>query len=111
MTGAPMPKAAAFWEKTSAAGNRHFVGRFVGRRGGVKVLILENRDRGEGDPTHCQFIAKAAEKPRGEAREARDGAAVITSPRCYARQRPLARPGGPDPLPFDDRLDDIGVAR
>lgn len=107
MTGAPMLKAAALWEKTSSAGSRYFVGRW----GGVKILILENRDRGEGDPTHHLFITEAAEKPRSGAQEARDGAAdKSASPRRYTHQRPPSRTGGADPRPFDDRLDDIGVA-
>ena len=33
--------ATGLWRKTSAKGNEFF----VGRRGGVKVLVLENRDK------------------------------------------------------------------
>ncbi|HEU0156797.1 MAG TPA: hypothetical protein VFQ82_12055 [Stellaceae bacterium] len=43
MTGAPMLRAAGLWRKTSAAGNEYFVSRL----GGVKIVILSNRDRGE----------------------------------------------------------------
>jgi len=34
-------KAAALWKKTSATGNIYLVGRL----GGVRVLVFENRDR------------------------------------------------------------------
>lgn len=56
-------KAAVLWRKTSAKGNDYFVGRW----GGVKVLILANNDRqGEDDPTHLLMITEAASpsKPR-----------------------------------------------
>ena len=46
-TSPPMLQAAKLWEKTSAAGRKYLVGRL----GGVRVLVLENRDRGtEGEP-------------------------------------------------------------
>jgi hypothetical protein len=43
MTGPPQPRLKAFslWQKTSAAGNTYLMGRF----GGVRVLVLSNRDR------------------------------------------------------------------
>jgi hypothetical protein len=46
-TAAPMLLAAKLWEKPLAKGNRYLVGRL----GGVRILILANRDAGaEGDP-------------------------------------------------------------
>ncbi len=40
-------RAFGLWEKVSTAGNRYLVGRL----GGVRVLVLANRDRGEdGEP-------------------------------------------------------------
>ena len=57
----PLLKAGPLWAKTSARGNRYLVGRL----GGVKVVILENRDRqDENDPTHTLFFAPAPERPR-----------------------------------------------
>jgi len=38
---ATMLKAAGLWRKKSAKGNAYLTGRL----GGVKILILENRDR------------------------------------------------------------------
>jgi hypothetical protein len=37
----PMLKAAPLWAKTSVKGGQYLTGRL----GGVKVLVLENRDR------------------------------------------------------------------
>ena len=52
-------KAGALWAKTSAQGKRYLVGRL----GGVKVLILENRDRqDENDPTHTLFFAPGPDR-------------------------------------------------
>ena len=49
-------KAAKLWRKTSKNGNDYFVGRL----GGVKVLVMENRDhQSENDPTHFLFFAEA----------------------------------------------------
>ena len=45
----PMMKAAGLWTKTSGKGGQYLTGRL----GGVKVLILENRDRqSDDDPSH-----------------------------------------------------------
>lgn len=105
MSGAPMLKAAGLWEHTSAAGNRYLVGRW----GGVKVLILENRDRqNDHEPSHHLVIAEAPERPRAAAPDERSGPAVASEPRArnarrrppYARQH-AAVPDGP-PLPDDE---------
>lgn len=48
-------KAAGLWQRTSAGGNTYFAGRL----GGVKVLILENRDRaGEDEFSHHLFFVR-----------------------------------------------------
>lgn len=52
----PLLQAAKLWEKTSGKGTRYMQGRL----GGVKVVILPNRDFVEGDPanghTHVLFF-------------------------------------------------------
>jgi hypothetical protein len=52
----PLLQAARLWEKTSPAGTRYMQGRL----GGVRVVILPNRDHAEGDPenshTHVMFF-------------------------------------------------------
>jgi hypothetical protein len=54
-----MLKAAGLWAKTSSGGKRYLTGRL----GGVKVLILENRDRrSDEDPTHNLFFVEAPDK-------------------------------------------------
>jgi hypothetical protein len=68
MSGAaksPMLKAAPLWAKTSVKGGQYLTGRL----GGVKVLILENRDRkGNDDPSHHLFFAEAAPHPGAQER-------------------------------------------
>jgi hypothetical protein len=56
----PMLKAGGLWAKTSAKGGRYLTGRL----GGVKVLILANKDRqSENDPSHILYFVDG-EKPR-----------------------------------------------
>jgi hypothetical protein len=103
-------KAGPLWAKTSARGNRYLVGRL----GGVKVMILENRDRqDENDPTHTLFFAPAPERPRqtGADTPRSTGAAPGRSSSSGGGDRPpndrqrRRSPAGPDPdlndeLPF-----------
>ena len=64
----PMLKAAGLWAKSSVKGGQYLTGRL----GGVKVLVLENRDRkGEDDPSHHLFFVEAV--PRQGAQERREG--------------------------------------
>lgn len=84
---ASMLKAAGVWQKVSAKGNTYFVGRL----GGVRILIFENRDRsGENDPTHFLYFADG-EKPRAE------GSSVRTADQANSPRRP--RPAYPRPVP------------
>ena len=58
----PMLKAGGLWVKTSAKGGRYLTGRL----GGVKVLILANRDRqSDGDPSHHLFFVEAPDRRQG----------------------------------------------
>jgi hypothetical protein len=59
---APMLKAGGLWAKTSAKG-----GRCVSRRlGGVKTLILANRDcQNDDDPSHHLFFVEAPDRRQG----------------------------------------------
>jgi hypothetical protein len=55
----PMLKVAPLWQKSSAKGGQYLVGRL----GGLKVLILENRDRqSDDDPSHHLFVAEAPDR-------------------------------------------------
>jgi hypothetical protein len=74
----PMLKAAGLWAKTSGKGGQYFTGWL----GGVKVLVLENRDRkGDDDPSHHLFFVEAAPRPdRREGAQERGGGQQRASP-------------------------------
>jgi hypothetical protein len=58
----PMLKAAGLWAKTSVKGGQYLTGRL----GGVKVLVMENRDRqSDDDPSHTLFFVEAADRRQG----------------------------------------------
>jgi hypothetical protein len=58
----PMLKAGGLWAKTSAKGGRYLTGRL----GGVKVLIMPNRDRqSDNDPSHHLFFVEAPDRRQG----------------------------------------------
>ena len=88
-------QAARLWERTSAKGNHYLTGRL----GGVKVLIMANRDFDAEDPTkshtHTMFFADgSATSPRP--------AEQAPAEKRETRPRPAAR-GGPiedDVVPF-----------
>jgi hypothetical protein len=55
----PMLKATGLWQKTSVKGGQYLTGRL----GGVKVLVMENRDRKtDDDPSHTLFVAEAPDR-------------------------------------------------
>src|SRR5262250_565925 len=99
MNGAPpLLKAAGLWEHVSSKGNRYFVGRL----GGVKVLILENRDRqADNEPSHHLFFAEPAERTPQSTK-----APVERAPRRRRPYKPAPRPaeGDGDPRPFNDPI-------
>src|SRR3954447_3845725 len=94
-------KAAKLWAKTSAKTGATY---YVGRMGGCRLLVMENRDAGgEGEPTHWLLIgdAEAGQQPKPEQRPE---AVAQRSPTQHRQQRdgwrgqsyrraPAARPG------------------
>ena len=89
----PLLKAAGLWERTSAKGNRYLLGRL----NGLKVLILQNREReGEGDPTHFLFFGEAAERPRPAAQEDVQVSPQPAKQRPGRRRAPIQRSGAAD---------------
>jgi hypothetical protein len=92
-----MIPAAKLWEKTSAKGNRYFVGRM----GSLRVLVLENNRReSDADNTHTLMFAEAP---------AYDGTRMQAAPAEPSHPAPVhrrARRGGKtqqiddDPVPF-----------
>ena len=98
MTGAPMLQAAKLWEKTSAKGNTYLIGRL----GGVRVLILRNRDAGtDGEPDWHLFFADGSQRAEASPQPA------STQPRRQrsAYTRRSEPPSAPyDPRPFNDEI-------
>ena len=73
----PRLKAGGLWAKTSAKGGRYLTGRL----GGVKVLILANKDRqSDSDPSHILYFVDG-EKPRQGAQERGGGQRASQVPR------------------------------
>jgi hypothetical protein len=87
-------KAAGLWAKSSVKGGQYLTGRM----GGLKVLILENRDRqNDDDPSHHLFVTEAPDR-RQAPQERGHGQRVPD------HQAPLQR--GDGPAPARDVLDD-----
>src|SRR3954449_12945878 len=67
-SNAPKPpaliKAAPLWAKSSVKGGQYLTGRL----GGLKVLVMENRDRqSDDDPSHHLFFVEAPDRRQGAA--------------------------------------------
>jgi hypothetical protein len=119
----PMLKAAPLWAKSSVKGGQYLTGRL----GGVKVLILENRERKtDDDPSHHLFFVEAPDRRQGADAGSlvRSGGAGATHPPQTPRNASAAARGGfpghrdrvPDhqapldrdgPPPARDVLDDV----
>src|SRR4051794_36145153 len=114
-------KAAKLWAKTSQKTGGTY---YVGRMGGCRVLVMENRDRqGDGDPSHFLLLGDA------EAGQERPPAGHEQRPETVAQRAPARHQDGDgwrgsqyrrpangaqrvpvaDDTPFyDDPLEDIG---
>ena len=89
----PMLKAAGLWAKSSTKGGQYFTGRL----GGVKVLILENRDRkSDADPSHNLFFVEAPDRRQsaGERPQERSGGAGGYQPTPAPQNASGERRGG-----------------
>src|SRR4051812_27120731 len=77
----PMLKATGLWAKTSVKGGQYLTGRL----GGVKVLIMENRDRkSDDDPSHSLFFVEAPDRRHG-AQGRGSGHRALAEPRTNPR--------------------------
>ena len=95
----PMLKAAGLWAKSSVKGGQYLTGRL----GGLKVVILENRDRqSDDDPSHHLFVTEAAERPR----ERSEGQRAPNPPRTPQTQPQAHRASFQAQAPLDADLDD-----
>jgi hypothetical protein len=93
MTGdLPKPTPAGLSAKTSVKGSQYLTGRL----GGLKVLVMENRDRkSDDDPSHTLFFVEAPDRrqePQERAQERSGGAGS-------APDRPEAPTASPQRLP------------
>jgi len=83
----PMLKAAGLWAKTSGKGGQYLTGRL----GGLKVLILENRDRkSDDDPSHHLFFVEAPDRRQ----ERGDGDFFGGTPRFHRSQSGITAMSG-----------------
>jgi hypothetical protein len=90
----PMLKATGLWAKTSVKGGQYLTGRL----GGVKVLIMENRDRqGDDDPSHILYFAEAPDRrqERGDAARA-PSSQRPSEPQRRSFQAPLDHDDAPE---------------
>jgi len=105
MTTTAMLKPAGLWKRKSQKGADYFAGRL----GGVKILILENRDRQvENDPTHWLCFTEptpAATNSARRADEARPTRARKNAP--YSRWRRTVASGTAGAFMPDDPLADL----
>jgi hypothetical protein len=92
----PMLKAAGLWAKSSVKGGQYLTGRL----GGVKVLILENRDRqSDDDPSHNLFFVEAPDRRQGATERSQErfgGAGATNPPRTSQPPSAAHRSGFPD---------------
>jgi hypothetical protein len=105
----PMLKAAGLWAKSSVKGGQYLTGRL----GGVKVLVMENRDRqSDDDPSHILFFVEAPDRRQGAGErplERSGGAEATSTPQTPSAAHRSGVPGHRDPVPdLQDPLDPDG---
>lgn len=73
----PLIKAAGLWAKTSVKGGQYLTGRM----GGLKILIMENRDRkSDDDPSHHLLVAEAPDRRQGMASQPQERSGSVGIP-------------------------------
>jgi hypothetical protein len=86
----PMLKVAGLWQKSSVKGGQYLTGRL----GGLKVLILENRDRQfDDDPSHYLFFAEAPDRRQGGQQAAQERFGGAGTPRTPQNASATSRGG------------------
>jgi hypothetical protein len=90
----PMLKATGLWQKTNVKGGQYLTGRL----GGVKVLVMENRDRhSDDDSSHILYFVEAPDRrqePQEPPQERSDGQRGLT-PRTPQTPSAAHRPSFP----------------
>ena len=78
----PMLKAAGLWAKSSVKGGQYLTGRL----GGVKVLVMENRDRHSDDyPSHILYFTEAPDRRQGAVERAQERSGGAGAPQQTPR--------------------------
>src|SRR3954447_26772918 len=84
----PMLKASGLWAKTSAKRGLYLTGRL----GGVKVLILANRDRqNDDDLSHHLFFGEAPDRRQGAQERGGGQVAPLASQRPAQPQQSVSQ--------------------
>jgi hypothetical protein len=98
--GPPPIPACKLWERTSAGGHRYLMGRL----GGLRVLVFENRDRqAAGDATHVLLFAQAPDYPAAGAQaQQRAPLPTVGSEKARAYTTKHGTPAPADGAPFHD---------
>jgi hypothetical protein len=98
----PMLKAAGLWAKTSVKGGQYLSGRW----GGLRILVMENRDRqGDDDPSHILYVTEAADRRQGAGERTQDrpdgqrGAGTPRTPQTPSAAHRSGFPGHRDRVP------------
>lgn len=105
MSAPGLIKVTGLWRKTSQNGNDYFVGRLAG----CKVLIFENRDRGEdeAEPTHHLFFSDASHRQAADSQPVPPAARrSVPRRRAYSNRGTVGAPASPG-LMADDPVDDL----
>jgi hypothetical protein len=91
-------KATCLWRKTSGKTGREYL---TGRWGNLRVLVFENADAAEGEPTHLLMLGEAEDKRQPQQRDAptrgnRPGIAPVSAtPHALERPRQARRSSRP----------------
>src|SRR3954462_1517237 len=93
-----MLKAAGLWAKTSVKGGQYLTGRL----GGVKVLVMENRDRqSDDDPSHHLFFVEATDRRQSGQQAAQERAGRRRAERTPGKSETIT--AGPEQPPDPSR--------
>ena len=101
---APLITACRLWQQTSARTGKTY---FVGTWGGLKVLVMENKNRSDEDTaSHVLLVTERAPTARQAAKPA-EGADNRTGPAAQRHQAPLPHPRGGRHWPTNDPLPEM----
>jgi hypothetical protein len=99
----PLIKVAGLWAKSSVKGGQYLTGRW----GGLKVLVMENRDRhSDDDPSHILYFTEAPDRRQDAAERAQERSGGAGTPQTGQRASQPHRRSFQAQAPLDADLDD-----